>query len=180
MVFLPEPLKGSRRKSAFILPKDAGLILTELPITRYDVVVEGGGGNGYLTFYLSQVAKEVHVYERDEVQFSILRENISRWGLRNVFLYNSDVREAKKKGIYVLDTSEFLDVLNSVKDKIEKGVLYLPQITQVLEAQAFLKEEFKKIRVVRVIEEEWEIKDRVARPKHKQLLHTAFLVFFWR
>ena len=179
MVFLPKPLRKAKRRSAFILPKDAGVIIAELPLTGRDVVVEIGGGNGYLTFYLAQIAKEVYVFERNEEQFKILSENVRRWGLTNVFLYQKDGLESEVNGTYILDTPEAVRIVKEKEALIEKGVAYLPQITQAHEFVIALPKAFKS-RVIRIIEEEWEVSARVVRPKHKQLVHTAFLSFFWR
>ncbi len=169
-------LKRFKRRTAVILPKDIGTIIALTGLSKEDVVVEVGGGSGFLSFYLARIVKELFVYERREDIFEVLKENLSLF--ENVHVINKDGREAKEQAyLYILDTPDFKEVIENIKDRTKWVVVYLPHANQAKEAFLLLKDLGFKGFVVRTILEEWEMDDKLLRPKHKQLIHTAFLVF---
>ncbi|NPA22591.1 MAG: methyltransferase [Candidatus Micrarchaeota archaeon] len=174
--FLHPALKRFKRKTAVILPKDIGTIIALTALSKEDEVVEIGGGSGYLTFYLARIAKHVYVYERREDIFEILQHNLKDF--ENVSLFNKDGKEATQTAyLYIIDSPDFLEVLPTAAKHAQKIVLYLPNANQAREASIWLQKEGWDVAVVRTILEEWQMDEKRLRPKHKQLIHTAFLVF---
>ncbi|MCS7122406.1 MAG: hypothetical protein NZ908_00390 [Candidatus Micrarchaeota archaeon] len=175
--FIDDRLSKFRRKTAVILPKDIGIIISITALSKDDEVVEIGGGSGFATFYLARVAKRVYVFERREDVFTILRENLREF--HNVELINDDGKNAKQNAyLYLIDSPDFHEILPNVVDRVMKWVvLYLPNINQAKESYELLKSLRFRAYLLRSVLEEWEVDSNVLRPKHKQLYHTAYLVF---
>ncbi len=68
------------------------------------VVVDIGANIGYYTLIMASLAKEVHAFEPDPVNYGILQKNVTANNLTNVVTYNKAVSEAaEKRMLYVCD-----------------------------------------------------------------------------
>ncbi|MEM0356572.1 MAG: rRNA adenine N-6-methyltransferase family protein [Candidatus Anstonellales archaeon] len=174
--FLDDRLKKFRRRTAVILPKDIGIIIGISALSKNDEVVEIGGGSGYGTFYLARIARRVYVYERRIDVFEDLKYNLRDFD--NVEIYNIDGKEANHYAyLYVIDSPEAMEILDRVHIYIQKWVfVYVPNITQAKEIYMKIKSLGFKAYLVRNFLEEWEVDEKILKPKHKQLYHTGFLV----
>ena len=71
-------------------------------------------------------------------------------------------------------------IARETKKVLKKGgfvVSYSPNINQTQQFVKALTDKFSYEKTIEVIEREWTIKDRVLRPKMKDIGHTAFLSF---
>lgn len=174
--FLHPDLKKFKRSTAVILPKDIGPIVSILALSKDHEVVEIGGGSGFLSFYLARIVKKLYIYEKREDFYKNLIHNLKNFN--NVEIKNEDGRNAKENAYaYIIDSSEFMDILPNILEKSNWIVLYLPQIVQARDAALFLSKHSYKTWIVRSYLEEWDFDEKILKPKNKQLAHTAFLVF---
>ncbi|MBT6044641.1 tRNA (adenine-N1)-methyltransferase, partial [Candidatus Woesearchaeota archaeon] len=84
--------------------------------------------------------------------------------------------------LITLDLPDPENILKHAESSLNSGaylVCYLPSITQVQSIiKASKKYNFILEKAIETIEREWVVQDRICRPKHQILGHTAFLVFF--
>jgi len=160
-----------------MLPKDIGAIITYTGITKTTEILEAGTGSGMLTSYLAKISKKVYSYERRKDFYELAKSNFKFLKIRNIDLKNKDVKTAKEQvDVIILDLPN-PEEYDLTKNLNERGFLvaYLPNITQV--SQLINTTKLKHIKTIELIEREWIIDERRARPNHKMLGHTAFLVF---
>ena len=179
-------MKKFKRGPQIILPKDAGLIITETGIGDGSKVIDAGTGTGWMVSFLSRVVGskgKVVTYEKSKANYKLAKENFEELGLKNVRAKNgdaySDIKE-KNFDAMILDLAEPWRV-STIKKNIKPGgyvIAYLPQISQVQEYVTFCRNNNILIeRVVKVQEREWTFRGRISRPKSHSIGHTAFLIF---
>ncbi len=180
--FLPYYLRNLKRGPAVILPKDSGLIITLTGLNRNSRVLECGGGSGFLTITLARIVKKVYTYERRELFYNIIKENLEKRGIKNVILKNKDIfKGVKEKNLdcVILDMLNSYDVIEIVKNSIKKGgflVGYLPTIEQARKFYDKLKENnFNELLFFTVKKEDYQI-GKGTRPKNINLNFTAYIV----
>ncbi len=179
-------MKKFKRGPQIILPKDAGLIITETGIGESSKVIDAGTGTGWMVSFLSRVVGskgKVVTYEKSKANHKLAKENFEELGLKNVRAKHgdaySDIKE-KNFDAMILDLAEPWRV-STIKKNIKPGgyvITYLPQISQVQEYVNFCSDNNILIeRVVEIQEREWTFKGRISRPKSHSIGHTAFLIF---
>jgi len=178
-----------QRGATVTYPKDAAAMVMMLDLAPGMRVLEAGTGSGGLALFLSRAVGEtgeVHSYELRPAFQKRAGENIRAWGATNVRLLAGDLAEAElPKAHYdavALDMMEPWKVLEKVAWALKPGrpaVLYLPNITQVIEVLETAREKglpFRKKRVQEVIHREWDVRPPIAHPAFRQVGHTAFLL----
>ncbi len=178
-----------QRGATVTYPKDAAAMVMMLDLAPGMRVLEAGTGSGGLALFLSRAVGEtgeVHSYELRPAFQKRAEANIRAWGATNVRLFPGDLAEAELPEAHydaaALDMMEPWKVLKKVAWALKPGrpaVLYLPNITQVVEVAKAIQEAglpFKKKRVVEVIHRDWDVRPPVAHPAFRQVGHTAFLV----
>ena len=178
-----------QRGATVTYPKDAAAMVMMLDLAPGMRVLEAGTGSGGLALFLSRAVGEtgeVHSYELRPAFQKRAGENIRAWGATNVRLFAGDLAEAElPKAHYdavALDMMEPWKVLEKVAWALKPGrpaVLYLPNITQVIEVLETAREKglpFRKKRVQEVIHREWDVRPPIAHPAFRQVGHTAFLL----
>ena len=113
-------VKGVKRQTQIIYPKEIGYILLKLGVGPGRTVIEAGSGSGSLTVAMSWFAGEtgrICTYERRPEFFKLCRSNLTRCGVgANVEQFNHDIADGfLQTGADAL----FLDV--------REPWLYLPQ-----------------------------------------------------
>jgi len=179
-------MKKFKRGPQIILPKDAGLIITETGIGYGSKVIDAGTGTGWMATFLSKVVGskgKVVTYEKSKINHELAKQNFHDIGLKNVRAKQGDAySEIKEKNfdVMILDLAEPWNV-STMKKNIKSGgyvVAYLPQISQVQEYVSFCESnEIVVERIIELQEREWAVKGRISRPKSHSIGHTAFLIF---
>ena len=179
-------MKKFKRGPQIILPKDAGLIITETGIGEGSKVIDAGTGTGWMASFLSNVVGtkgKVVTYEKSKANYQLAKKNFDYLGLKNVRAKQGDAYlDIKEKNfdVMILDLAEPWNV-STMKKNIKIGgyvVTYLPQISQVQEYVSFCeKNDLIVERIIELQEREWSVKGRISRPKSHSIGHTAFLIF---
>ncbi|RME79391.1 MAG: hypothetical protein D6769_02630 [Methanobacteriota archaeon] len=177
---LPPSLKKYKRKMAVILPKDAGAIIAYADINKESIVVEIGGGTGFLTHYLAGIAKKVTTYEVREDAFKILSKNTSHYS--NLTLKNEDgkffsEREVDAVVVDVPNSHEFVERSHSALVKGGSFVAYIPSTEQLKDTYIAADSLFREIFSISLPYYDVIVRKKGTRPANFSLMHTAYLLF---
>jgi len=181
-------VRGVRRQTQIIYPKDIGYICTRLGIGNGTRVIEAGSGSGSLTLALSWFSGErshVYTYEAREEFYKLCRRNLEWAGLgHNVTLYNRDIVEGFEQtdaDALFLDVRTPWDYLEQVIKAVKPGAplaFLLPTVGQVSNLLKGLERgPFDEVEVEEILVRRWKpIADRL-RPEDRMVAHTGFIVF---
>lgn len=179
-----DQLKELRPGPATVNAKDAGTIIAQTGINSKSKIVDAGSGSGFLAAYLANITNNVTTYEKNTEHYKLAKSNLKKLSPK-VKIKNKDVSEGIDEtdlDLITLDLSNPEEILSHATKSLNSGAYlacYLPNITQVQSLiQASKKHNLILEKVLETIEREWTIQDRICRPKHQILGHTAFLVFF--
>lgn len=185
---LHDVIKGVKRQTQIIYPKDIAYICLRLGVGNGRTVVEAGSGSGGLTVALSWFSGpegHVHTYEAREEFHKLARRNLQWAGLgRNVTLHRRDIAEgftvsgADALFLDVRTPWEYLDHAQAaVKPGATLGFL-VPTVDQVNKLLLGLERgSFDEVEVCEILIRRWKpIADRL-RPDDRMVAHTGFLVF---
>lgn len=179
-------LQNSRRGPAVVLPKDAAAIISNSGLSCSDSVVDIGTGSGWLAAMLAHAVGpkgSVVTYEVRKEFAQLAERNFKFLELKNVKIKLQDATKKineKNADLITVDLPEPWLVLQHAGKALKVGkflVAYCPQITQVIEFVSKLGNSFRLEKVLEVQERDWNVHDKVCRPQHNALTHTAFLVF---
>ncbi len=181
-------VRGVKRQTQIIYPKDIGYICMRLGVGNGTRVIEAGSGSGSLTLALSWFSGErghVYTYEAREEFCALCRRNLEWAGLgHNVTQYHRDV----EKGFEQTDADAlFLDVrtpweyLAEVTAAVKPGAplaFLVPTVDQVsLLLKGMESGPFDDLEVEELLVRGWKpVADRL-RPQDRMVAHTGFLVF---
>lgn len=176
------------RKAQIILPKDAARILYECDVRAGKRVLEAGIGSAALTSALARAVTpggKVTTYEIREDFAEWGRGNLARAGLSEaVEVKVGDVRRGvAERGLdaAILDMPDPWEAVGSVAQALAPGgffCAYSPLVSQVEQTHAALaKAPFAQLRTIELIERDWTVGERGARPSFEMLGHTGFLTF---
>ncbi len=181
-------VRGVRRQTQIIYPKDIGYICMRLGVGNGTRVIEAGSGSGSLTVALSWFSGErghVYTYEAREEFFKLCRRNLEWAGVgQNVTQYHRDIAE----GFDQTDADAlFLDMRTPWEhlDKVVKAVrpgavlaFLLPTVDQVSSLLKGLEAgPFDEVEVEEILVRRWKpVADRL-RPEDRMVAHTGFLIF---
>ena len=177
--------KHLRRNAQIIGLKDIGPIITNTGINRDSKVLEAGVGSGALTCYLAAIAKKVVSYDVDERSLATARENIERFGFKNVTIKEGSIYDAEKiseKGfdVMALDLPEPWNAVKTAQKCLKVGgflAVYVPHVMQVQKFVTSLPGSFLLESVFEVMEREWLVDEMRTRPTTRDHAHTGFLAF---
>ncbi len=185
---LHDLLKGVKRQTQIIYPKDIAYICMRLGVGEGRTVIEAGSGSGALTLGLSWFSGKtghVHTFEAREEFHKLVRRNLAWAGVgENVTLHHRNIEEgfgidgADALFLDVRTPWEYLDhVLAAVRPGAALAFL-LPTVDQVSKLLlAFETRPFDEIEVCELLLRHWKpIADRL-RPNDRMIAHTGFLVF---
>ncbi|MBN2053149.1 methyltransferase domain-containing protein [Candidatus Woesearchaeota archaeon] len=183
-VFL-DHYKRIKRMAQIITLKDIGAIIAHTGINKESVVLDAGAGSGALACFLAMIAKKVISYEKDKRSLEIARSNVEDLGLKNIIINEGDIYDYKKikekyADVFTLDVPEPEKAIKTALKVLKTGgflTVYLPNINQVQDFVKALPEEFLLEKTIEVIEREWTIDEKRARPATKDHGHTGFLTF---
>ncbi len=170
-----------KRGPQIINLKDIGAIIAFTGINKDSFIVDAGGGSGALCCFLAGIAKKVVTYDNDDRSIEKIKENKKRLDVK-LTVKKGDVYEKlpeKNVDVITLDLPDTSLALENVKKSLKPGgycVSYSPHITQ---SSAFVNKAielgFSHIRTFELIERDWQVEGRKARPDFKALGHTGFL-----
>lgn len=182
-------VKGFRRITQVIYPKDLGLILLLSDIGPGSRVIEGGVGTGFMTAVIAKYVGDgghVYAYELNKDYIEIARRNLKLVGLdHRVTFRNKDVRcevEDTEIDSAILDIPDPWNCLNSLAKALKPSatlISFLPTINQVekLVIHALDTKLFVDIKTYEVMLREYEVKKDAVRPKSRMVGHTGYIVF---
>ena len=174
------------KRAPQIIPlKDIAAIIATTGIGKGSVIVDAGTGSGALTLFLANIAKKVISYEIREDFAKVGAENVATVGMNNVILKNRSIYDGideKNVDVVTLDLPEpWLALPHAVKALKSGGfvVSYSPSIPQVSDfVSAALKQKgVMHVKTIEIIEREWDIDERIIRPKSQPIGHSGFLTF---
>lgn len=185
---LHDLIKGVKRQTQIIYPKDIAYICMRLGVGNGRTIIEAGSGSGGLTVALSWFSGpegHVHTYEAREEFHKLARRNLEWAGVgQNVTLHHRDIAEgftvtgADALFLDVRTPWEYLDhVVKAVKPGASLGFL-LPTVDQVGKLLLGLEQgPFDDLEVCEILLRRWKpVADRL-RPEDRMIAHTGFLIF---
>lgn len=181
-------VRGVKRQTQVLYPKDIGYICMRLGVGNGTRVIEAGSGSGALTMALSWFSGEaghVYTYEARPEFYALAGRNLAWAGLGgNVTRYNRDIAEgfieagADALFLDVRTPWEYLDNALAAVRPGARFAFFLPTVNQVsellraMETRAFADTEVEEVFVRR-----WKaLADRL-RPEDRMIAHTGFLIF---
>jgi len=181
-------VKGVKRQTQIIYPKEIGYILLKLGIGPGRSIIEAGSGSGSLTVAMSWVAGEtgrIYTYERRPEFFKLCRSNLTRCGVGdNVEQFNHDIADGFLQtgaDALFLDVREPWLYLEQAAAAVAPGAplgFLVPTVNQVSDLVAGLeKGPFTDIEVLEIFLRRYKpVPDRL-RPEDRMVAHTGFLIF---
>jgi len=164
-------------------PKDIACIIGTTGINKESKIVDAGTGTGLLAACLANISQHVTTYEKEKEFYKNAEKNFEKLGLK-ITIKNKDITEGideKNLNVITLDMRDAGKVLPHAEKSLKSGgylVIYFPNITQVTQLyKEWQKYAFYHEKTVEILEREWIIEEKRARPKNQMLGHTAFLVF---
>lgn len=191
--FLMEPslgdiLRGIRRNTQILYPKDIGYILVNMGIGPGIQILEAGTGSGALTTaFAFAIGERGHVtsYDIRPDMTNLARSNLERVGLVDrVTLKQQDISQGfdeKNADALFLDLPNPFDYLNQVRQALKPGGFFgciLPTTNQVcLLLTALRIEKFAFIDVCEISLRFYKAEPERFRPTDRMVSHTGFLIF---
>jgi tRNA (adenine57-N1/adenine58-N1)-methyltransferase len=182
-------IRGIKRQTQIMYPKDIGYICMRLGVGPARTVIEAGSGSGGLTLGLSWFAGptgRIHSFEAREEFHKLARRNLEWAGLgHNVALYRHDITDGFA-GVTGADAL-FLDVrtpweyLRHIPAAVKPGAVLaflLPTTDQVGALLLGLEQgPFDDTDVCELLLRRWKPTPDRLRPEDRMIGHTGFLVF---
>lgn len=181
-------LKGVKRQTQVIYPKDIGYICTRLGIGNGTKVIEAGSGSGTLTIALSWFSGEkghVYTYEARQEFYDLAGKNLAWAGVgHNVTQHLRDIEQGfdqTNADALFLDVRTPWEYLEQVCRAVRPGAalaFLVPTVDQISKLlHAMETGPFDDIEVEEVLVRGWKpVADRL-RPNDRMVAHTGFLIF---
>jgi len=181
-------VKGVKRQTQIIYPKEIGYICMKLGVGAGRRIIEAGSGSGSLTVALSWFAGEtgrIYTYEQRPEFYDLCRKNLEWAGVgHNVEQFNRDISEGflqDNVDALFLDVRTPWDYLEQAAAAVAPGAplgFLLPTTNQVSDLLAGLeKGPFAGVEVLEILLRRYKpVPDRL-RPDDRMVAHTGFLVF---
>lgn len=185
---LHDLIKGVKRQTQIMYPKEIGYLMMKLGIGPGSTVIESGTGSGGLTTALAWFVGDtgkVITYERRADFFKLAGKNLERVGLADrVEQVNRNIEDGflhSGADALFLDVRTPWEYLQSIPDAVIPGAMcgfLLPTVNQVSELLRGLEDgPFADQEVLEVLVRRWKpVPDRL-RPEDRMVAHTGFLVF---
>lgn len=183
-------IKGVRRSTTIMYPKEIGYILLKLGVGPGRRVIEAGSGSGGLTTALAWTCGDtgrVYTCERREEFSQVARENLERVGLSHrVSFFHRDIiegfpEEARGADALFLDVRTPWDYLAQAADIVCPGApvgFLLPTVNQISDLlRALETSDFQDVEVMEIFLRRYKPVAERLRPEDRMVAHTGFLVF---
>lgn len=182
-------VKGVKRQTQILYPKDIGFICMKLGVGPARTVIEAGTGSGSLTVALSWFAGpsgRVHTFEAREEFHKLARRNLQWAGVGdNVTMHCQDIADGfgdvRDADALFLDVRTPWEYLRHIPRTVCPGAalaFLLPTVDQVSRLLLGLEQgPFAEVEVCEILVRYWKpIADRL-RPEDRMVAHTGFLIF---
>jgi len=181
-------VRGVKRQTQIIYPKDIGYICMRLGVGNGAKVIEAGSGSGSLTVALSWFSGErghVYTYEARQEFYDLCRRNLEWAGVgHNVTQHLRDIKdgfEQSNADALFLDVRTPWEYLSQVAAAVKPGAalaFLVPTVDQVsLLLKGMENGPFDEQEVEEILVRGWKpVADRL-RPNDRMIAHTGFLVF---
>jgi tRNA (adenine57-N1/adenine58-N1)-methyltransferase catalytic subunit len=173
-----------KRMPQIVPLKDIGAIIANAGVGSKSKIIEAGTGSGATAIFFGNIAKSVISYEIRPDFLKVAEENIATFGLKNVTLKNADVTKGideKNADLVFFDLPNPWDAAEHANKALKCGgfiVSYSPTIPQVMDFVEKLRQfSFANIRIIEILERDWESEQRKTRPLSQQIGHSGFLTF---
>ncbi len=167
--------------------KDIGSIVMYLGIRNDSKIVEAGTGSGVSACVMASIASkgEVTSYEIRKDFIKVAKKNMDLFGVKNVKIVNSDIREGIKErdvDAVLLDMPDPWNALETACRAIVVGgriCTYSPSIIQIERTLRAMPKELKVEKLIQTVENGWKVdmERDILRPESSGITHTAFLLF---
>ena len=181
-------IRGIKRATQIVYPKDAGYILMKLGIAAGSRVVEAGTGSGALTVVFAlAVAPNGHVFSyevRPEMR-NLARNNLADLGLSEVVTLNlgdvGDGFDEKNADALFFDLPCPWEYLEQARTALAGGAFFgciLPTVNQVSDVLGALeRSRFGMVEVEELLLRGYKATPARLRPMDRMVAHTGYLVF---
>ncbi len=181
-------VRGVRRQTQILYPKDIGYICMRLGVGNGTRVIEAGSGSGSMTVALSWLSGDrghVYTYEARPEFYDLCKRNLAWAGVgQNVTQYNRDITEGfedHQADALFLDVRTPWEYLDHVVKAVRPGAslaFLLPTADQVSSLLKGLERgPFDDVEVEELFLRGWKpLADRL-RPADRMVAHTGFLIF---
>jgi tRNA (adenine57-N1/adenine58-N1)-methyltransferase len=185
---LHDLIKGVKRQTQIMYPKEIGYLMMKLGIGPGSTVIESGTGSGGLTTALAWFVGDtgkVITYERRADFFKLAGKNLERVGLASrVEQVNRNIEDGflhSGADALFLDVRTPWEYLGSIPEAVIPGAMcgfLLPTVNQVSDLLRGLEAgPFAETEVLEILVRRWKpVADRL-RPDDRMVAHTGFLVF---
>jgi tRNA (adenine57-N1/adenine58-N1)-methyltransferase len=185
---LHDLIKGVKRQTQIMYPKEIGYLMMKLGIGPGSTVIESGTGSGGLTTALAWFVGDtgkVITYERRADFFKLAGKNLERVGLADrVEQVNQNIEDGflhSGADALFLDVRTPWEYLQSIPAAVIPGAMcgfLLPTVNQVSDLLRGLEDgPFADLEVLEILVRRWKpVADRL-RPEDRMVAHTGFLVF---
>jgi tRNA (adenine57-N1/adenine58-N1)-methyltransferase len=185
---LSDLIRGIKRNTQILYPKDIGYIILRMGIGPGQHVLEAGTGSGGLTTALAyMVGDEGHVttYEIREEMQKLAKSNLERVEMadRVTFKLGDMGNGFEETGVdaVFLDAANSYDYIGQVKKALKPGGHFgaiLPTFNQVEKLLIALRQEkFAFIDVCEILLRFYKPEPQRLRPTDRMVAHTGFLIF---
>jgi tRNA (adenine57-N1/adenine58-N1)-methyltransferase len=185
---LDDLIRGLRRNTQILYPKDIGYILISMGIGPGQNVLEAGTGSGALTIALAYAVGsegKVYSYEKRPETQTLALSNVEGLGLADRVSFKvRDIAEGfDETGVQALyyDLPNPQDYLSQAREALQAGGFFgaiLPTTNQVsVLISALKKEHFSFIEVSEILHRYYNANARRLRPADSMTGHTGYLVF---
>lgn len=185
---LHDLIKGVKRQTQIMYPKEIGYLMMKLGIGPGSTVIESGTGSGGLTTALAWFVGDtgkVITYERRADFYKLAGKNLERVGLsERVEQVNQNIEDGfvhSGADALFLDVRTPWEYLHSIPEAVIPGAMcgfLLPTANQVSDLLRGLEDgPFADLEVLEILVRRWKpVADRL-RPDDRMVAHTGFLVF---
>lgn len=185
---LKDLLKGVKRQTQIIYPKDIAYICLRLGVGNGTRVIEAGSGSGSLTLALSWFTGtegHVYTYEAREEFYNLCSRNLAWAGLgHNVTQYLRDIKDGFEQtdaDALFLDVREPWAYMDNVIKAVKPGAplaFLVPTTDQIsMLLKEFERQPIDDVEVLEILVRNWKITPDRLRPEDRMVSHTGFLIF---